>query len=148
MAPMWLAEVLAQMGAVQLEVKKKTVDVIHVIQVRFQWLVAPAPNVALANIRLRRVAIAPNASREPCPSLQELQSVTSVQQANMKSVANRAMTAQLDLFHWVGMIHVPNAQLDPLRPNQAPQLVNHAWAEPLLLQVAVPARSALQEHIL
>ena len=139
MALMWLAEVLAQTGAVQLELKKKTVDVTHVIQVRFQWLVVPALNVALASIRLRRVAIAPNASREQCPSLQELQSVTNVQQANMKSIANRAVTARLDSFPWVGMIHAPNAQLDPLRPNQAPQLVNHAWAEPLPGQAAVPA---------
>ena len=76
------------------------------------------------------------------------QHATYVQQGLKNWTANPVALAGVDSYLLAETAHVPSAQPDPLRENQALQPVNHAREELLLLRVAVPARSALQENIL
>ena len=143
----WMVEAPVQVASAPLDPKNKMGHAVRVTRALFPSLGAPAQSVALENIRSQQAAAAWNVSLEKFQRLQELQSVTHVQQANMKSTTNRAVTAQLDLFLQGEILHAPNAQQGSLHQQQVPQLVRSARVKPLLLQAAVGARSAFVVHI-
>ena len=142
-----MVEAPVQVASAPLDPKNKMGHAVRVTRALFPSQGALAQSVALENIRSQQVAAAWNVSLEKFQRLQELQSVTHVHQANMKSTTNRAVAAQLDLFLQGEILHAPNAQQGSLHQQQVPQLVRSARVEPLHLQAAVCARSAFVVHI-
>eukprot|EP00438_Fugacium_kawagutii_P006962 Skav203628 [mRNA] locus=scaffold935:935210:938716:- [translate_table: standard] len=85
-ALMRTAETLAQKGVVQLEVKKEMGDVILATEVRFLLQGGLVHRVALDHIHPQGAARAQHAKQEEWQSLQGLQRVMNVQQANSKGI--------------------------------------------------------------
>eukprot|EP00438_Fugacium_kawagutii_P006095 Skav213788 [mRNA] locus=scaffold1122:64018:67488:- [translate_table: standard] len=145
-ALMEMVETPARKGVVLLELKKGMGDVIDATEVRFPLQGVLAQRAALDHIHLRAAASAQNANLEEWQRLQGLQPVTNVPLANTKPISSPASTAQWDLLPQVETVHVRSVLQDPLRKDQARQLVNLALAEPILFRGAAHARSAFLEN--